>query len=137
MKWGAGDWHRRFTMQARWTEQIRQYCVNQLNLDRCRRILEAGCGTGYATARLAVLAKSVLAVDISEGMIRQARRRLQARGIEKARVVAVHLAAARRRRRGHRRVPAGRHAARTSAHPGHARQRWILASHPSLAVIVH
>ena len=52
MTWDAGDWHRRFTMQARWTEQIRQYCVKQLQLDHCRRILETGCGTGAICASL-------------------------------------------------------------------------------------
>ena len=50
--WDAGAWHRRFSLQARWTEQIRQYCINQLHLDRCRRILEAGCGTGVICANL-------------------------------------------------------------------------------------
>jgi len=52
VKWDAGDWHRRFSLQAGWTEQIRQYCVKQLNLEGCRRILEAGCGTGVISASL-------------------------------------------------------------------------------------
>jgi len=52
VKWEAGDWHRRFTLQARWTEQIRQYCVNQLNLEGCQRILEVGCGTGVISTSL-------------------------------------------------------------------------------------
>jgi MoaA/NifB/PqqE/SkfB family radical SAM enzyme/protein-L-isoaspartate O-methyltransferase len=46
---------------------------------------EAGCGTGYATAQLAGLARAVLAVDISEGMLSEARRRLRTRGIENVR----------------------------------------------------
>ncbi len=46
---------------------------------------EAGCGTGYATAQLAGLAQTVVAVDISEGMISEGRRRLQARRIENVR----------------------------------------------------
>ena len=45
------------------------------------RVFEAGCGTGYGTARLSERAGSVLAVDISEGMLQQARRRLRARGL--------------------------------------------------------
>ena len=52
MKWEAGDWHRRFTLQAGWTEQIRQYCLKQLQLDRCQRMLEAGCGTGVISSKL-------------------------------------------------------------------------------------
>lgn len=43
------------------------------------RVFEAGCGTGYATARLAARVSpggKVLAVDISEGMLAEARQRL-------------------------------------------------------------
>ena len=40
------------------------------------RVFEAGCGTGYATALLAARAGSVLAVDLSVGMLAEARRRL-------------------------------------------------------------
>jgi SAM-dependent methyltransferase len=50
--WTAGDWHRRFSLQARWTEQIRQYCLQQLHLDRCQSVLEVGCGTGAICASL-------------------------------------------------------------------------------------
>ena len=74
MKWGAGDWHRRFTMQARWTEQIRQYCVNQLNLARCRRILEAGCGTGAISTSLQRAASTaVFGLDIRQDFLGFAR----------------------------------------------------------------
>jgi hypothetical protein len=53
--------------------------VGRLELGGDERILEAGCGTGYATARLAGRlgpAGSIVAVDLSEGMIGVARRRL-------------------------------------------------------------
>jgi ubiquinone/menaquinone biosynthesis C-methylase UbiE len=52
VKWTAGDWHRRFSLQARWTEQIRQYCLQQLHLDGCRSLIEVGCGTGAICASL-------------------------------------------------------------------------------------
>jgi SAM-dependent methyltransferase len=52
------------------------------------RVFEAGCGTGYATALLARRAAQVLAVDISEGMLTQARARLQARGADRVRFLA-------------------------------------------------
>jgi MoaA/NifB/PqqE/SkfB family radical SAM enzyme/protein-L-isoaspartate O-methyltransferase len=52
------------------------------------RVFEAGCGTGYATALLARHASQVLAVDISEGMLTQARARLQGRGVDRVRFVA-------------------------------------------------
>jgi MoaA/NifB/PqqE/SkfB family radical SAM enzyme/protein-L-isoaspartate O-methyltransferase len=50
-------------------------------------VFEAGCGTGYATALLAERAKRILAADLSEGMLNEARRRLGARGIENVRLV--------------------------------------------------
>ncbi len=52
------------------------------------RVFEAGCGTGYATALLARRAGQVLAVDISEGMLTQARARLQALGADRVRFLA-------------------------------------------------
>ena len=51
------------------------------------RVFEAGCGTGYATAMLSERAAEVLAVDLSEGMIAEARKRLEARGLNGARFV--------------------------------------------------
>ena len=56
--------------------------VDRLHLVGGERIFEAGCGTGYATTRLAERAGdsgSILAVDLSEGMLTEARRRLGGR----------------------------------------------------------
>ncbi len=39
-------WHKRFSQQARWTEEIRRYIVQQTHLTQAHRILESGCGTG-------------------------------------------------------------------------------------------
>jgi MoaA/NifB/PqqE/SkfB family radical SAM enzyme/SAM-dependent methyltransferase len=53
--------------------------VARLNLAGGERVFEAGCGTGYATRQLAErvgAGGSVLAVDLSEGMLKEARRRL-------------------------------------------------------------
>ena len=53
--------------------------VRALGLSGGERAFEAGCGTGYATAQLARAvgpSGSVLAVDLSEGMLAEARRRL-------------------------------------------------------------
>ena len=41
-----------------------------------KRILEIGCGTGYLLERLASPAGSVVGLDISQGMLREARKRL-------------------------------------------------------------
>jgi MoaA/NifB/PqqE/SkfB family radical SAM enzyme/protein-L-isoaspartate O-methyltransferase len=51
------------------------------------RVFEAGCGTGYATALLAQRAAYVVAVDLSDGMLKQARQRLEARGGDRVRLV--------------------------------------------------
>jgi len=51
------------------------------------RVLEAGCGTGYATGLLAEKAARVVAVDISKAMLARARRRLQATGAGNVRFV--------------------------------------------------
>jgi MoaA/NifB/PqqE/SkfB family radical SAM enzyme/protein-L-isoaspartate O-methyltransferase len=62
--------------------------IEKLPARGCRTAFEAGCGTGYATALLAQRAESVLAVDISEGMLGEARKRLEAKGIDNVRFLA-------------------------------------------------
>jgi len=49
------------------------------------RVFEAGCGTGYGTALLGRRARSVLAADISEGMISVARERIASAGLQNVR----------------------------------------------------
>jgi MoaA/NifB/PqqE/SkfB family radical SAM enzyme/protein-L-isoaspartate O-methyltransferase len=55
--------------------------VDKLRWRGNERVFEAGCGTGYATALLAGRAASVLAADLSEGMLAEARKRLAAKGL--------------------------------------------------------
>ncbi len=52
------------------------------------RVFEAGCGTGFATALLARNAHSVVAVDISPGMLIEASQRLARMQIRNVRLVA-------------------------------------------------
>ena len=59
--------------------------VERLALDGTERVFEAGCGTGYATAQLAARAAQVTAVDLSEGMLAEARRRLADGSAERVR----------------------------------------------------
>jgi len=62
--------------------------LRRLGPRKIKGVFEAGCGTGYATALLAPRAESVLAVDLSEGMLAEARRRLRARGVDNVRLIA-------------------------------------------------
>jgi len=65
--------------------------VARLDLSGCRRIFEAGCGTGCATAMLAGKMPGgceLIAVDLSQGMIAEARKRLAERGLEGVRFIA-------------------------------------------------
>jgi MoaA/NifB/PqqE/SkfB family radical SAM enzyme/ubiquinone/menaquinone biosynthesis C-methylase UbiE len=62
----------------------------RLKLRGREKILEAGCGTGYATALLARRLKppgEITAVDLSAGMLAQARRRLRKTGFANVRFV--------------------------------------------------
>jgi MoaA/NifB/PqqE/SkfB family radical SAM enzyme/SAM-dependent methyltransferase len=69
--------------------------VEQL-VDRCplngtERVFEAGCGTGFATALIAERLRepgTLRAVDLSEGMLAEARARMQSRGIGNIQFVA-------------------------------------------------
>jgi protein-L-isoaspartate O-methyltransferase len=61
--------------------------VNRIPWRGKENVFEAGCGTGYATALLAQRSATVLAVDLSEGMLAVARERLRIQG---ARNVQVH-----------------------------------------------
>jgi protein-L-isoaspartate O-methyltransferase len=64
--------------------------VGKLRWRGDERLFEAGCGTGYATALLAEKVGSVTAVDLSEGMLAEARRRLRAAGSDNVRFVAAN-----------------------------------------------
>jgi SAM-dependent methyltransferase len=62
--------------------------IERLPLASLRRVFEAGCGTGYATALLSrELAEpgEVLAVDLSEGMLGEARKRVLEQGLRNVR----------------------------------------------------
>jgi len=47
------EWHNRFSQQAGWTRQARQYLFSRLGLMSGSRVLEAGCGTGAVLSELA------------------------------------------------------------------------------------
>ena len=63
-----------------WFQYTQNLTIGLLQLDSSSRVLDVGCGTGYATIRLAsqLPAGKACGVDISPGMIEQARRKIPA-----------------------------------------------------------
>ncbi len=62
--------------------------LTSIRWGRAPRVFEAGCGTGYATALLARHAASVVAADLSPGMLEEARERLRREKLENVTLVA-------------------------------------------------
>jgi ubiquinone/menaquinone biosynthesis C-methylase UbiE len=46
------DLHKRYLQQAGWTRELRNYLFGQAGLDKSRKVLEVGCGTGAISAGL-------------------------------------------------------------------------------------
>jgi ubiquinone/menaquinone biosynthesis C-methylase UbiE len=44
------EWHDRFTQQALWTLDLRDYLYKQIGIEKIRSLLEVGCGTGAILA---------------------------------------------------------------------------------------
>jgi len=64
--------------------------VDRLTLTGAEVVLEAGCGTGFATVLIADRLRdpaNIIAVDISEGMLSDARKRASLKGIEDIRFI--------------------------------------------------
>lgn len=53
MPLSPADWHARYTQQAGWTRQLRQYLLEKAGVSGTRRLLEVGCGSGAVLAELA------------------------------------------------------------------------------------
>lgn len=46
------DWHRRFSQQAQWTSDTREYLFNLAGVPGAKYVLDVGCGTGVLTNQL-------------------------------------------------------------------------------------
>jgi SAM-dependent methyltransferase len=46
------EWHTRFSHQAQWTNQVRDYLLGLAQIEPGRTIIEIGCGTGAILSRL-------------------------------------------------------------------------------------
>lgn len=55
--------------------QLQKYRLAERYLSPCERLLEVGCGTGLYLHRLRKLAKVLVGIDLSGGMLRRARGR--------------------------------------------------------------
>ena len=75
--WDAKDYHNSSTEQQKWARDL----LSKLALSGDERVLDIGCGDGKVTAEIAqkVPDGSVLGIDISEEMIRFARRSFPAK----------------------------------------------------------
>jgi ubiquinone/menaquinone biosynthesis C-methylase UbiE len=66
------NWHDRYTMQARWTRDLRAYLFEKAGLKTARRALEVGCGTGALLSDLQTSA-SLHGLDLAPAALTEAR----------------------------------------------------------------
>ena len=50
------NWHDRYTLQARWTRDLRAYLFEKTGLNDAHRVLEVGCGTGAILSDMTISA---------------------------------------------------------------------------------
>jgi SAM-dependent methyltransferase len=65
MSGSSQEWHQRFTRQAAWTRNLRQYLFQRANISQADRILEVGCGTGAILSEIAPGDASLFGLDIN------------------------------------------------------------------------
>lgn len=60
------QWHQRYQQQAHWTQNLRNYVYEQVEIKSSHRILDVGCGTGIILDELTHLSPaSLFGLDIS------------------------------------------------------------------------
>jgi ubiquinone/menaquinone biosynthesis C-methylase UbiE len=67
MSLSPSGWHIRYTQQARWTQELRQYLYSRAGLTNSHRVLDVGCGTGVLLAELEDMSESsIYGLDIDK-----------------------------------------------------------------------
>jgi ubiquinone/menaquinone biosynthesis C-methylase UbiE len=67
------EWHDRFKQQASWTQSIRNYIFQQIDLETCQQILDVGCGTGaLETEFFRYHNPGIFGIDINTGYLKLA-----------------------------------------------------------------
>jgi SAM-dependent methyltransferase len=73
MSLSPAEWHQRFKLQARWTQDLRQHLYPRAGLNRAARVLDVGCGTGALQGELQEHSRSqVHGVDLNPRFLVQA-----------------------------------------------------------------
>jgi ubiquinone/menaquinone biosynthesis C-methylase UbiE len=65
------DWHTRYTQQANWTRELRNYLFQQIGLKTAEPVLEVGCGTGAILEEIRI--RSLHGLDIQPASLMEAR----------------------------------------------------------------
>ena len=59
------QWHQRYQQQARWTQNLRKYVYERVDIRTAKRILDVGCGTGVLLGELRRISSgSLFGLDI-------------------------------------------------------------------------
>ncbi len=66
------NWHERYLQQAKWTRDLRDYLFARAGIERARRVLEVGCGTGAILGDLPPL-PALHGLDLQPASLMEAR----------------------------------------------------------------
>jgi ubiquinone/menaquinone biosynthesis C-methylase UbiE len=66
------NWHQRYSQQASWTRDLRNYLFEKAGLQNAQRVLEVGCGTGAILADLSTPA-SLHGLDLNSAALTECR----------------------------------------------------------------
>jgi len=65
------NWHARYTQQANWTRELRNYLFEQTGIKTAKRALEVGCGTGAILSEIQT--RSLHGLDLRPAPLMEAR----------------------------------------------------------------